>query len=125
MCVRLLVLIFALCFGVGLAQGQRVARATKLTTAEIEKIVQLVSTDKTKTQFYCELTKINEQINQEKTKDYAAIRRLQNRADELEEKIGPEFVEFMDALDDADESTLEGKELVDTLDKLDNLCPRN
>ena len=31
----------------------------------------------------------------------------------------------MDALDDADESTLEGKELVDTLDKLDNLCPRN
>jgi len=123
--VKLLVLIFAFCFGVDLAQGQRVARATKLTTAEIEKIVQLVSTDKTKTQFYCELTKINEQINQEKTKDYAAIRRLQNRADELEEKIGPEFVKFMDSLDDADESTLEGKELVDTLDKLDNLCPRN
>ena len=123
--VKLLVLIFALWLGVDLAQGQRVARASKLTTVEIEKIVQLVSTDKTKTQFYCELTKINEQINQEKTKDYAAIRRLQNRADELEEKIGPEFVEFMDALDDADESTLEGKELVDTLDKLDNLCPRN
>jgi hypothetical protein len=31
----------------------------------------------------------------------------------------------MDALDDADESTLEGKELVAALDKLDDLCPRN
>ena len=123
--VKLLVLIFALCFGVNLAQGQRAAHAPKLTTAEIENVVQLVSTDKTKTQFYCELTKINEQISQEKTKDYAAIRSLQNRADELEEKIGPEFVEFMDALDDADESTVEGKELVDALDKLDDLCPRN
>ena len=123
--VKLLVLIFALCFGVDLAQGQRVARAQKLTTAEIEKIVQLVSTDKTKTQFYCELAKINAQISEEKTKDYAAIKRLENRADELEEKIGPEFVEFMDALDDADESTLEVKELVDALDKLHDLCPRN
>jgi hypothetical protein len=64
--VKLLVLIFALYFGADLAQGQRVARAPKLTTAEIEKIVQLVSTDKTKTQFYCELAKINEQISQEK-----------------------------------------------------------
>ena len=46
-------------------------------------------------------------------------------ADELEEEIGPEFMEFMDALDDADESTLEGKELVGALNKLDDLCPRN
>ena len=122
--VKLLVLIFALCFGVNLAQGQRVARATKLTTAEIEKIVQLVSTDKTKTQFYCELAKINEQISQAKTNS-AAIERLENRADELEEKIGPEFVKFMDALDEAEENTSEGKELVDALDKLEDLCPRN
>jgi hypothetical protein len=93
--------------------------------AQIEKVVQLISTDKTKTQFYCELAKINEQIGQEKTKDYATIKRLENRADDLEEEIGPEFVEFMDALDDADESTLEGKELVAALDKLDDLCPRN
>ena len=123
--VKLLVLIFALCFGVNLAQGQRVARATKLTTAEIEKIVQLVSTDKTKTQFYCELSKVNEQIGQAKTKDSTAVERLENRADELEEKIGTEFVRFMDALDDVDENSSEGKELMATLNKLDALCPNN
>ena len=122
--VKPLALIFGLCFGVDLAQEGLAARGPKLTMAEIEKVVQLVSTDKTKTQFYCELAKINEQISQAKTNS-AAIERLENRADELEEKIGPEFVKFMDALDDAEENTLEGKELVDALDKLDDLCPRN
>ena len=124
--VKLQVLIFALCFGVAtLAQGQRAAHAAKLTTAEIEKVVQLVSTDKTKTQFYCELAKINEEIAQARSNDSANVRRLEKRADELEEKIGPEFVKFMDALDDVDENSSDGKELADALDKLDGLCPQN
>jgi hypothetical protein len=122
--VKLLVIVSALCFGVDLAQGQGDAHAAKLTTSEIEKIVQLVSTDKTKTQFYCELAKINEQISQAKTNS-ASVERLEDRADELEEKIGPEFVKFMDALDGAEENTPEGKELMAALDKLDALCPNN
>jgi transketolase len=120
----LLVIVLALCFGAGLAQGQRDAHAAKLTTSEIEKIVQLVSTDKTKTQFYCELAKIDEQISQAKTNS-AFVERLEDRADDLEEKIGSEFVKFMDALDGAEENTAEGKELMAALDKLDALCPNN
>jgi hypothetical protein len=118
-------LIFGLCFGVDLAQGELAARAPKLTTAEIENVVQIVSTDKTKTQFYCELSKINEQIGQAKTKDSTIVERLENRADELEENIGVEFVRFMDALDIVDENSSEGKELMAALDKLDALCPNN
>jgi hypothetical protein len=122
--VKPLVLIFTLCFGVALAQGQRAAHAAKLTMAEIEKVVQLVSNDKTKTQFYCELAKINEQIGQARPNS-ADVERLENRADELEEKIGPEFVKFMDAVDEVDESSSDGKELMDAVDKLDDLCPKN
>jgi hypothetical protein len=121
--IKLLVLIFALCFGLDLAQAQRGARAPKLTRAEIEEVVQLVGADKTKTQFYCELAKINEQISQAKTKDSTTVETLERRADELEDKIGPEFVKFMDALDEADEKSAEGKELMAALDKLDDLCP--
>jgi hypothetical protein len=121
--IKLLVLIFALCFGSDLAQAQRGARAPKLTRAEIEEVVQLVSADKTKTQFYCELAKINEQIGQAKTKDSTTVETLERRVDELEDKIGPEFVKFMDALDEADEKSAEGKELMAALDKLDDLCP--
>ena len=123
--VKPLALIFGLCFGADLAQGELAARTQKLTTAEIENVVQIVSTDKTKTQFYCELSKINEQIGQAKTKDSTTVERLENRADELEEKIGVEFVRFMDALDIVDENSSEGKELMAALDKLDALCPNN
>jgi hypothetical protein len=122
--VKLPVLIFAFCSGVALMQAQKAAGASKLTTAEIENVVQLVSTDKTKTQFYCELAKINEQMGRARPNS-ADVERLENRADELEEKIGPEFVKFMDALDDVDESSSDGKELMDALDKLDGLCPQN
>jgi hypothetical protein len=122
--VKLLVLVFALCFGVALAQGQGAAHAAKLTVAEIEKVVQLVSTDKTKTQFYCELAEINEQIGRARPNS-ADVERLENRADELEERIGPEFVKFMDALDEVDEGSSDGKELMDAVDKLDGLCPKN
>ena len=40
-------------------------------------------------------------------------------------KIGPEFVNFMDALDDGEENTPEGKELIDALYNLDHLSPRH
>jgi hypothetical protein len=60
----------------------------------------LVSTDNTNPQFYCELAKINEQIAQAKPKDYATIKELTVIADELETKIGIEFMKFMDALDE-------------------------
>ena len=65
--VKLLVLIIALCFVVDLAQAQRGARARKLTTAEIEKVVQMVSADNAKMQIYCEISKLNEQIGSGKS----------------------------------------------------------
>ena len=120
--VKLLVLIIALCFVVDLAQAQRGARARKLTTAEIEKVVQMVSADNAKMQIYCEISKLNEQIGQAKATDSTTVETLERRVDELEDKIGPEFVKFVDALDDVDENSPEGKELMFALDKLDDLC---
>jgi hypothetical protein len=55
--------------------------------------------------------------------DSTTVETLERRADELEDKIGPEFVKFMDALDEADEKSAEGKELMAALDNLDDLCP--
>jgi hypothetical protein len=34
-------------------------------------------------------------------------------------------VKFMDAVDEVDESSSDGKELMDAVDKLDDLCPKN
>ena len=71
-----------------------------LSTAEIQKVIQIVSSDKTKTQQYCELGKINQQMAQAQEKrDNSTLDRLGEQADQLAEKIGPEFVKFIDALD--------------------------
>ena len=91
--------------------------------ADIQKVIQIVSGDKTKTQQYCELGKINQQMAQAQEKrDKTMLDRLSQQADEIEEKIGPEFVRFMDALDQMDEESSEGKELVAALETLDKLC---
>jgi hypothetical protein len=94
-----------------------------LSTAEIQKVIQIVSGDKTKTQQYCELGKINQQMAQAQEKrDNATLDRLGQQADELEEKIGPEFVKFIDALDQMEEQSSEGKELMAAVETLDKLC---
>jgi hypothetical protein len=105
-------------------KGGRQPSAPKPTKAEIEKVIQIVSGSKEKTQQYCDLGKINQQMAQADQKnDTKALEALDKRADELEEKIGPEFVKFMDALDQADDSSAQDKDLIAAVETLDKLCP--
>jgi hypothetical protein len=98
--------------------------APTLSKAEIQKVVAMVSADKTKAQQYCEIGKLNRQMEQADQKnDTKALETLGKQADELAHKIGPEFVKFMDALDQVDDRTSEGKELTSAVESLDKLCP--
>ena len=54
--------------------------------------------------------------------DTKALETLGKQADDIAQKIGPEFVKFMDALDQADDRTNEGKELIAAVETLDKLC---
>jgi len=104
-------------------QGGRPPSAPKPTKAEIDKVIQTISANKTKTQQYCDLGKINQQMAlAEQKNDSKAIETLGKRADDLEETLGPEFVKFMDALDQADDNSAEGKELIAAVETLDKLC---
>ena len=105
-------------------QGGQPPNAPKPTKAEIEKVVQTVSSNKIKTQQYCELGKLNQQLAlADQKNDTKALERLGKQADDLAEKIGPEFVKFIDALDEADDKSSEGKELFAAVETLDKLCP--
>ena len=98
--------------------------APKPTKAEIQKVVATVSGDKTKAQQYCEIGKLNQQMAEaDKKNDTKALDTLGKQADDLAHKIGPEFVKFMDALDQADDRSSEGKELIAAVETLDKLCP--
>ena len=93
--------------------------------AEIQQVIQIVSNDKTKTRQYCELGRINQKMTRaDHKRDTRALEALGKQADELAEKIGPEFVRFIDALDETDESSSGGRELMAAAETLDKLCEK-
>ena len=126
--LKLLLAIAALAATPGLAlaqQGRPTPNAPKPTKADVQRVVQTISGDKAKTQTYCELGKLNDQIAQaEQKKDNKRLEALGKHADDLAQKIGPEYVKLMDALEDVDENSKEGQELGAMLQSLDKLCAK-
>lgn len=106
-------------------RGGPAAVGPKPTKADAQRLVELISSDKIKTQQYCEIGKLNEQMAQaEQIKDRKSLETLARQADALAHKIGQEYVRLMDGLERIDENSSEGKEIVAALDQLDRLCIR-
>jgi len=107
------------------AQGGPPPKAPKPTKAEVQKVVQIISTDKAKTQAYCDLSKLNEQMMvADQKKDTKALDALGKQADALVDKLGSEYSEMNNGLDQVDEDSPEGKEYQAILSGLDKLCTK-
>jgi hypothetical protein len=127
--LKLVVAISALIAIPALAQAQQGGapppNAPKPTKAEVQKVVQVVSGDKAKTQAYCDLAKLNDQMAAaDEKKDNKALEALGKQADALMDKIGPEYSKMMDGLDQVDENSPEGKDYMNILSALDKLCTK-
>lgn len=97
----------------------------KATNADAQRVVKLISGDKAKTQAYCEVAKLGEQIAQaEEKKDNKTAEALMQKADALGQKIGPEYAALMDGMGDLDEKSKEGQAIAATLEGLEKLCPQ-
>jgi prephenate dehydratase len=106
------------------AQAQKPG-AAKATNADAQKVVKIISADKAKTQAYCDLSKLGEQIDQaEQKKDSKTADALSQKADALAQKIGPEYAALMDGLQDIDEKSKDGEAIGKTLEGLDKLCAK-
>jgi Skp family chaperone for outer membrane proteins len=100
-------------------------RGPKPTVADVQKVVAIISADKAKVQTYCDAGKIDAQMEQAaKTKDNKALQDLGKKLFELEQKLGPEYVNLMDRLQQIDPNSNEGKQLAAALDPLDKQCAR-
>jgi len=106
------------------AQAQKPG-AAKVTNADAQKVVKIISGDKAKTQAYCDLAKLGEQIEQaEQKKDSKTADALSQKADALTQKIGPEYAALMDGLQNLDEKSKDGEAIGKTLEDLDKLCAK-
>jgi hypothetical protein len=119
-------LVVAVVASVGLpafAQAQPANPPPKPTAADVQKVVQIINADKAKLQAYCDLGKLNDQMAAaDQKKDTKALEALSVQADSLAEKIGPEYIQFMDGLGQVDENSPLGKQITAALDSLDKQC---
>ena len=95
----------------------------KPTKADAQNVVQIVTSDKVKTQAYCDLTKLYDQAEaaQQQT-DTKTLEALSKQADALLHKLGPEYSKLMEGLEQVDLKSSEAKEFVSILSELDKSC---
>jgi hypothetical protein len=89
---------------------------------EAQKVVKIISSDKSKTQTYCDLVKVSNEI--ERTEPNSKAGQLYQQMDELVAKLGPEYIELIGGLQDMDPDSEDGKEIASTLEALDKLCAK-
>ena len=105
------------------AQAQKPS-AAKVTKADVQKVVTIISDAKAKTQTYCDMLKLGDQIDEANEKDSKKIDEMYQRMDELGKKLGPEYAALMEGLPDIDPESEDGKEIGSTIQALDKLCGR-
>jgi hypothetical protein len=106
-------------------QGGPPSNAPKPTEADVQKVVQIITNDKAKTQAYCDLNKLYDQMQTaDQNNDSKTVETLGKQADALSNKLGPEYSKMMDGLDQVDPNSNEGKGLASILSKLDDLCAK-
>ena len=104
-------------------QGGTPPNAPRPTLAQVQKVIQIITGDKAKTEQYCDIEKLAWQIAEaEQKQDTKRVEELTKQADDLEIKIGPEYVALMEGLAQIDENSREGKQIADALDSLVKLC---
>ncbi|MGA7185396.1 MAG: hypothetical protein WBW13_03175 [Pseudolabrys sp.] len=105
--------------------GPAAPAAPASKAAAAQTLVKTISTDKAKTQTYCDIGKLGDQIEEaEQKKDLKRIDDLNRKMDELATKLGPEYVALMGDLQDIDPSSKEAQDISSTLEGLDKLCAK-
>ena len=120
--LRLIVAILVIAAVPVYAQAQK-SSAAKVTKADAQRVLKIISGDKAKTQTYCDMNKLGEQIEQANEKnDNKMVNELSEKLEALGEKLGPEYTALMDGLPDIDLDFEVAQEIESVLLSLDELC---
>jgi wobble nucleotide-excising tRNase len=106
---------------------QAQSRSTpKVTKGDAQKVATIIRSDKAKTQTYCEINKISDQMNQAYGKnDKKTVDELSQKIDRLEKILGSEYIALMDGLQKlGPENKKRVAEIVLQFAALDRLCTK-
>ena len=88
--------------------------------ADAQNVVKIISGDKLKTQTYCEIVELEDEIDEAQGSSKAE--ELSQKVDQLVEKLGPEYIALVSNLKDIDPNSQDAQEIGSILDRLDDLC---
>ena len=104
--------------------GLRQSKVPKPTKADAQNVVQIIISDKVKTQAYCDLAKLEDQVEAAVEKnDTKTLESLSRQAEALVDKL-PEYYKLMDGLEQVDPKSSEVKEFMSILSALDKRCTK-
>ena len=96
--LRLVVTILVIAAAPVCAQAQKPTPAT-VTKADAQKVLRIISSDKAKTQIYCQMAKLGDQMEQaNETGDCKKFDALFQKMYELGKQLGPEYAALVDGL---------------------------
>jgi ABC-type transporter Mla subunit MlaD len=103
------------------------ARAQQSSTAKLKaeahNVVKIITSDKAKTQTYCQIDELSDQVTQAaQKKDNKKVEELSRKIEELEERLGPEYLALVQELEEVDPNSLDGQDISSAIDALDRLC---
>jgi hypothetical protein len=96
----------------------------KPTKADAQKVVEIITSDKVKTQAYCDLTKLEGQVKAVQPNDRHTVEMLIKQAEALIDKLGPEYFKLMDGLEQVDPKSSEAEEFMSIFSELDKSCTK-
>ena len=92
--------------------------------ADARNVVGSIGSDKTKTQTYCQIANLGEQLTQAlQEKDKKKFVEVGRKLSELQKNLGPEYVGLLESLGNANLTPKDGQEIVSMFDTLDASCP--
>ena len=102
------------------------AQKPRVNKDDAQKVVTIISGDKAKTQTYCEIQNLGEQMERAYEKrNLKLVDELLQKIDALEETLGPEYVALMIELQDIEpEKDKLGAEIMSVFEALDRQCTR-
>jgi hypothetical protein len=103
--------------------AQKDDHVPKPTLADAQTVVQTISNDKAKLQAYCELGKLEDQIEKaEEANDAKTVEALFVKSDALAQQIGSEYLKIVDGLADVDPKSAEGAKFAAVFNALHDKC---
>ena len=105
------------------AQSPSVPRVSK---DDAQKVVTIISGDKAKTQTYCDIQKLGEQMERAYEKrNLKLVDELLQKIDTIEKTLGPEYAALVEGLEQLDpENDKLGAEIMSEFEALNRLCTR-